>query len=73
MIHKYTPEILVLNAGATPEALPLQKQTWDSFSRNRNVDTQRVFNWTRDVLRLPLAPGSIVIALSSGAAIRGRP
>jgi NAD(P)-dependent dehydrogenase (short-subunit alcohol dehydrogenase family) len=73
MIRQYCPEILVLNAGATPIALPLQDQTWTSFSQNWNVDTQHVFNWTKEALRLPLAPGSVVIALSSGAAIMGSP
>jgi hypothetical protein len=32
-----------------------------------------VFNFTREALLAPLAPGSTVIALSSGAALRGSP
>jgi NADP-dependent 3-hydroxy acid dehydrogenase YdfG len=32
-----------------------------------------VFHWTRAALLAPLAPGSSVIALSSGAALRGSP
>jgi hypothetical protein len=32
-----------------------------------------VFGWTREALLLPLEPGSVVIAFSSGAALRGSP
>jgi NAD(P)-dependent dehydrogenase (short-subunit alcohol dehydrogenase family) len=73
LILEWRPEILVLNAGATPVTGPLQQQTWESFSHNWEVDTQHAFNWTRESLRTPLAPGSVVIALSSGAAIGGSP
>ncbi len=34
---------------------------------------QHVFHWTRETLLLPLAPGSVVIAFSSGAALAGSP
>jgi NADP-dependent 3-hydroxy acid dehydrogenase YdfG len=34
---------------------------------------QHVFNWVREALLVPLAPGSIVITLSSAAALRGSP
>jgi len=44
-----------------------------TFSRNWDVDTQHVFHWTREALLAPLAPGSTVIAMSSGAALRGSP
>jgi hypothetical protein len=37
------------------------------------VDTQQAFHWIREVLLLPLAPGSTVIAMSSGAALFGSP
>ena len=32
-----------------------------------------MFNWTREALLLPLEPGSVVIAFSSGAAVNGSP
>ena len=73
LVLKFAPDILVLNAGATPMACPLQDQTWESFSQNWNVDTQHVFNWTKQALSVPLHPGSVVISLSSGAAIGGSP
>jgi NAD(P)-dependent dehydrogenase (short-subunit alcohol dehydrogenase family) len=71
--EQYQPTLLVLNAGATPGAGPVHEQTWESFSRNWQVDTQHAFHWIRAALRRPLAPGSLVVAISSGAAVDGSP
>jgi NAD(P)-dependent dehydrogenase (short-subunit alcohol dehydrogenase family) len=73
LLEEFQPRILVLNAGAPPVIGALREHTWESFSQNWDVDTQHVFHWTREALRLPLAPGSVVIAVSSGAALRGSP
>jgi NAD(P)-dependent dehydrogenase (short-subunit alcohol dehydrogenase family) len=73
LIDAYRPAILVLNAGATPLPRPVQHHTWQTFSRNWDVDVQHAFGWTREALLAPLAPGSTVITLSSGAALRGSP
>ena len=73
LIDTYRPGVLVLNAGATPLPRPVHQHTWQTFSRNWDVDVQHVFNWTREALLAPLAPGSTVITLSSGAALRGSP
>jgi NADP-dependent 3-hydroxy acid dehydrogenase YdfG len=70
---RYRPATLVLNAGASPLARPVQHHTWQTFSRNWDVDVQQVFNWTREALLYPLDPGTVVIALSSGAALAGSP
>jgi NAD(P)-dependent dehydrogenase (short-subunit alcohol dehydrogenase family) len=73
LIDEHRPRTLVLNAGATPLPRPLHQQTWQTFSRNWDVDVQQVFGWTREALLRPLQPGSVVIALSSGAALGGSP
>src|SRR6202789_976066 len=73
LIDQYRPSVLVLNAGASPLARPLQRHTWQTFSRNWEVDVQHAFNWTREALLLPLDPGSVVIAMSSRAAVNGSP
>jgi NAD(P)-dependent dehydrogenase (short-subunit alcohol dehydrogenase family) len=73
LIARYRPQILVLNAGATPDPGSLQDQTWDNFSLNWNIDVRQVFNFVREALSAPLQPGSTVIAMSSGAALRGSP
>jgi len=70
LIDTYRPSILVLNAGATPLPRPVQHHTWQTFSRNWEVDVAQTFHWTREAL---LAPRSSVITLSSGAALRGSP
>ena len=73
LIDEYQPRTVVLCAGAAPQMSPLQEQTWESFSQNWNVDVAQAFHWIRHALQRPLAPGSAVIALSSGAAIKGSP
>ena len=73
LIDAYRPAILVLNAGATPLPRPIQHHTWETFGRNWEVDVQHAFHWTREALLAPLEPGSTVITLSSGAALRGSP
>lgn len=73
LIDVHRPSILVLNAGASPLMRPIHHHTWESFSRNWNVDTRHAFNWTREALLTPLPSGSTVITLSSGAALRGSP
>ena len=73
LIDACRPGLLVLNAGAAPLSRPIQRHTWETFSRNWDVDVQHVFHWTREALLAPLAPGSLVVTLSSGAALRGSP
>lgn len=73
LIDRYRPRTLVLCAGATPRMAPLQEQSWETFSDNWNSDVAQAFHWVRDALRRPLAPGSSVIVLSSGAALAGSP
>ncbi len=71
LVDTYRPNILVLNAGAHPLLRPLHKYSWETFSSNWEVDVRHVFNWTREALLAPLDPGSVVVAVSSGAALRG--
>jgi NADP-dependent 3-hydroxy acid dehydrogenase YdfG len=73
LIDAYRPAIVVLNAGAAPLLRPIHHHTWQTFSSNWDVDVQHVFHWTREALLAPLAPGSVVITMSSGAALRGSP
>jgi NAD(P)-dependent dehydrogenase (short-subunit alcohol dehydrogenase family) len=73
MLAEHHPDVLVLNAGASPPLASIHEQTWESFTANWTVDTRHVFEWTRAALRLPLRPGSVAIAVSSGAALRGSP
>jgi NAD(P)-dependent dehydrogenase (short-subunit alcohol dehydrogenase family) len=73
VIAEHRPGLLVLNAGAVPVMAPVHEQTWDTFSRNWHVDARHAFTWIRAALRAPLAPGSVVVAMSSGAVLGGSP
>ncbi|KQH81261.1 short-chain dehydrogenase [Mycobacterium gordonae] len=73
LIDEYRPATVVLAAGLAPRMMPLTDQTWETFSENWNVDVAQAFHWVRYALRRPLAPGSAVIAFSSGAAVNGSP
>ncbi len=73
VIREHRPGLLVLNAGAVPHMAPVHEQTWESFSGPWQTDTRHVFGWTRAALLAPLAPGSVVVAVSSGAALFGSP
>lgn len=73
VLREHRPGLLVLNAGAVPHMAPVHEQTWETFSRNWHVDTRHVFTWTRAALRLPLEKNSVVVSMSSGAAIGGSP
>jgi NAD(P)-dependent dehydrogenase (short-subunit alcohol dehydrogenase family) len=73
VLDRYEPEILVLVAGAIPAMRPLREQTWESFSVNWHADVKMTFTWLREALLKPLAPGSKVVVISSGAAIGGSP
>jgi NAD(P)-dependent dehydrogenase (short-subunit alcohol dehydrogenase family) len=73
LIDRHQPSTLVLNAGAVPLPRSIHRHTWQTFSRNWEVDVQHTFHWIREALLRPLEPGSTVIAVSSGAALRGSP
>lgn len=73
VVKQHRPTVLVLNAGVVPPMGPVDALSWADFERNWQVDTRHVFEWTRAALSLPLEPGSIVVAMSSGAARQGSP
>jgi NAD(P)-dependent dehydrogenase (short-subunit alcohol dehydrogenase family) len=73
LVDRYRPGLLVLNAGATPLPRAIQRHTWETFGRNWEVDVRHAFGWVREALLAPLAPGSTVITMSSGAALAGSP
>lgn len=73
LVAEHDPAVVVLNAGAVPHTAALPDQTWETFSRPWEVDTRQAFEWCRAALRGPLQPGSLVVAVSSGAALGGSP
>jgi NAD(P)-dependent dehydrogenase (short-subunit alcohol dehydrogenase family) len=67
------PEVLILNGGATPHMAPLPEQTWETFSRNWDVDVKATFLWIQAVLAGRMSPTGRLVVTSSGAALNGSP
>jgi NAD(P)-dependent dehydrogenase (short-subunit alcohol dehydrogenase family) len=67
------PDVLVISAGAVPPAAPLHEQNWEEFRVNWETDVKIAFHFCKAALTRPLAPGSSVIVISSGAGLQGSP
>lgn len=67
------PDLLVICGGATPATAPLQDLSWKEFATNWDTDVRMSFLFCREALRAPLAAGSAVILISSGAGLGGSP
>jgi NAD(P)-dependent dehydrogenase (short-subunit alcohol dehydrogenase family) len=67
------PSLLVVCGGARPHAAPIHEMSWDQFSANWETDVKISFLFCKAALSKPLAPGSVVVLVSSGAALGGSP
>jgi NAD(P)-dependent dehydrogenase (short-subunit alcohol dehydrogenase family) len=72
-LREIRPDILVLNAGATPTMMPVHEQSWEQFARVWETDVKATFYFGKEALLRPMAPGSVVVIVSSGAASGGSP
>ncbi|MBV8580256.1 MAG: SDR family oxidoreductase [Candidatus Eremiobacteraeota bacterium] len=68
-----TPDVLVVSAGAPPHKVPVHEQSWEQFSISWNADVRASLAFCQAALRTPLAPGSTVVLVSSGAGLLGSP
>jgi NAD(P)-dependent dehydrogenase (short-subunit alcohol dehydrogenase family) len=73
ILRNIRPEVLVLNAGATPRMGRLDQLGWADFSAVWETDVKAGLYWLQAALNLPLAPGARVLVGSSGAARDGSP
>jgi NAD(P)-dependent dehydrogenase (short-subunit alcohol dehydrogenase family) len=73
VFRKAGPDLLVICGGATPPVRPIPELSWSEFSVSWEVDTKMAFLFCREALRMPLAPGSVVVIISSGAGLGGSP
>lgn len=71
IMRQIQPQVVILNAGAPPLFQPVHHLSWESFSLHWETDVKGVFLWAREALLMPLAAGSHIIVISSGAAISG--
>jgi NAD(P)-dependent dehydrogenase (short-subunit alcohol dehydrogenase family) len=73
ILAEVRPDILVLNAGATPRMGRLDQLSWADFTTPWETDVKAGLYWLQAALNLPLKPGSRVLVGSSGAAENGSP
>ncbi len=73
ILTEVRPEILALNAGATPRMGRLDQLSWEDFSVAWETDVKAGLYWLQAALNLPLKPRSRVLVGSSGAAVNGSP
>jgi NAD(P)-dependent dehydrogenase (short-subunit alcohol dehydrogenase family) len=71
VLREIRPDILILNAGAKPPMLPIQEQSWEQFNRNWETDVKATFQFGKEALLMPMTPVSVVMIVSSGAAVAG--
>jgi len=67
------PDIVVLNAGATPHMGRIDQLSWADFTVPWETDVKAGLYWMQAALNLPLKSGSRVVVGSSGAAVSGSP
>ena len=73
VLGELRPDVLILNAGATPRMGRLDELSWSDFSIAWETDVKAGLYWMQAALNLPLAPGARVLVTSSGAAVDGSP
>jgi len=73
VLRELRPDRVVLAAGITPRMGRVDELDWESFSETWNGDLKASFLFIKQALSIPLAPGSSVVLVSSGAAIEGSP
>jgi NAD(P)-dependent dehydrogenase (short-subunit alcohol dehydrogenase family) len=73
ILAEVRPDILVLNAGATPRMGRLDQLSWADFTAPWEHDVKAGLHWLQAALNLPLKPASRVLVVSSGAAQNGSP
>src|SRR5467141_622335 len=73
ILGEVRPDIVVLNAGATPRMGRLDQVSWADFTATWETDVKAGLYWIQAALNLPLERGSRVLVGSSGAAANGSP
>ena len=73
ILAEVRPEVLVLNAGATPPMGRLDQMSWADFTTPWETDVKGGLYWVQAALKLPLAPGARVLVTSMGGARVGSP
>ena len=67
------PDVLIVCGGATPAVNPVHELSWSQFAASWETDVRMSFLFCGHALRTPLAPGSAVMLIASGAGLGGSP
>ena len=67
------PDVLVICAGAKRTGSPFYELDWAEFAETWDTDVKASFLFCREAIRRPLPRGTVIISISSGAAIGGSP
>lgn len=67
------PDMLIVCAGVFPSVQPMYQLSWHDFAVNWEADVKIAFHFCKAALLQPLPAGTLVILISSGAAIGGSP
>ncbi len=73
IMEERRPDLVIMNAGAEPPMERIDRIGWEAFTTNWNVDVKAALHWVQAALTLPMAPGGLVVLVSSGAAVQGSP
>ena len=73
IMEQTRPDLVIMNAGAEPPMERIDRIGWEAFTANWNVDVKAALHWVQAALTLPMAPGGLVVLVSSGAAVQGSP
>ena len=71
LLGELRPDFVVLTLGVRPQMGAVDELSWEAFTEAWNTDTKAAVHFTQAALRTPLAKGSVVVVVSSGAAIQG--
>ncbi|MEO1223443.1 MAG: SDR family oxidoreductase [Pseudomonadota bacterium] len=69
--ERMNPDLLVISVGAVPTMAPLQKLSWEAFSRVWDTDVRATYEFCKLALLKPMRSGGSVAIVSSGAGTVG--
>ncbi len=72
-VFQDAPDVVILAGGATPPTQSIEEIDWDTFSTNWHTDVKASYLLTRYALTTPVKAGTMILFISSGAAIGGSP
>lgn len=72
-VFQDSPDVVILAGGAMPPSQPMVELDWETFSTNWNTDVKASYLLTQYALKTPAKAGTLILFISSGAAIGGSP